>query len=109
MSKRLQELKESNSPLVQDENVLSIDADIDRYAAIAAFNSSQGGKELRKALRSDIVAAINELTRGYAKLSHSELQAIGAKVDARVSLLQAMGNAKQNQQDAEKTLDELTS
>jgi hypothetical protein len=109
MSRRLTELRKAESPLAQDENVLAVDQDIDRYAAMAAFNTSEGGKEVRKALRSDIASAINELIRGYAKLSHAELQAIGAKVDARVSLLQAMGNAKQNKEDAEKTLDELTS
>lgn len=109
MARKIQQLREQGSPLAHDSRVLEIDADVDRFAAIAAITDTEGGKELRKAMRSDIVQAINSFTAGYATLSHAELCAIGAKIDARVLLLQALGNAQTNKEDAEKLLDELTS
>lgn len=109
MSKTLQSLRKDKSPLAVDPRILDIDADVDRFAAIAAFTASEGGKELRKALRSDIVSAINELTKSYGKADIAELLAIIAKLDARISFLQVLGNAQVNREDAEKTLDELTS
>lgn len=109
MGKKLQELRKSNSPLANDPKVLEVDQDINRFAAVAAFNTSEGGVELRKAMRSDIVGCINELTRSYGKADIAEMLAIAAKLDAHISLLQAMGNADQNKKDAEAMLDELTS
>jgi len=109
MARKLRQLKEEGSPLAEDPRILEVDADIDRYAAVAAFTTSEGGKELRKAMRSDIAAAINELTTKYGKTDLGELLSIIAKLDSRISLLQALGNAKQNKEDAEKLLDELTS
>jgi len=95
--------------LANDPKILEVDQDIESYAAIAAFNDSEGGKELRKAMRSDIAAGINQLTSTYGKADLPELLQIIAKVDARISLLNALGNAEQNREDAEKMLDELTS
>lgn len=109
MSRKLQQLRKDNSELAADPKILEIDADIDRYAGIAAFNNSGGGKELRKAMRSDIVDAINELTKTYGKADIAELLAIISKLDANITFLQALGNAQTNREDAEKMLDELTS
>ena len=109
MSHKLTELRKAKSPLANEERILEIDQDINRYAAIAAFNDSEGGQELRKALRSDIVSAINTLISTYKLAELSNMQAMVAIIDARINLIIAMGNAKQNKEDAEKILDELTS
>lgn len=109
MSRQLQKLRKDKSPLAEDQRILEIDQDIDRYAGIAAFNTSEGGKELRKALRSDIVNAINALLSGYKAGDGIALQSFAAVIEGRVSLLLALGNAQTNREDAEKMLDELTS
>lgn len=108
MSQKTQQLKTTNPELANDPQVLAVMQDIDRYAAVAALTTSEGGKELRKAMRSDIVAGINELIASYGRAELPQMLTIVAKIDARVSLLQGLGNAKQNKEDAELILDELT-
>lgn len=109
MSRQLQKLRSEKSPLAEDPRILEIDQDVDRYAAIAAFTTSEGGLELRKALRSDIATAINTLIGSYKTCEPHILQTIAATIESRVTLLLALGNAQTNREDAEKMLDELTS
>lgn len=109
MSRQLQKLRKDKSPLAEDVRILEIDQDVDRYAAIAAFTTSEGGKELRKALRSDIASAINNIIAAYRLADAQKILGYAATIDARVSLLLALGNAQTNREDAEKMLDELTS
>lgn len=107
--KRVAILQKSNPEAANREDVKQVTGDIDTYAALAGFASSEAGGILIGALTSELANAVGEIARGFRTLPESELRALGAKIDARLTFLQSLNRARSNLEFAEEALKELTS
>ena len=112
-TKKFKEIQEKDPELAKklanEPRILEVNADIDRYAAVVAFNATEGGIELKKALRSDVAGAINTLLASYKTSDLPQLLALIALLEAKVDLLLALSHSSKNKEDAEAALDELLS
>lgn len=79
-----------------DEGLLSLADDVDKYGDLKSLAEQPGGKVLRATLRDDIIQAINKLTTNYTTMTHLDMIAIVAHIDARLTLLRILTNAKEN-------------
>ena len=84
-----------------------VQEDIERYAALAAFASSEAGEVIFTALGKEIAATVSEIATGYHTLSEAELRALGAKLETRITFLQSLKRAPTNLEDAEAYMKEL--
>lgn len=82
-------------------------ADADRYAAIYAVSTSEGGKILIESLKQDVIAAVDKLCNGYTTMSEIELRATCATLSVNRSLIQSLTRSKDNLDGASDALDEL--
>lgn len=107
MSKRLSKLKRDNPALAERDDVKSTTEDIDRYAALASFASSDAGGVVFTFISKEIAATVSEIATGYKSLTEIELRALAAKLDTRITFLQSLSRARTNLDDAEDYLKEL--
>lgn len=87
--------------------IKEIEQDIDKYAKLESVKLSQGGKLLIESLQTDILNCINELTGKYKEISHIELIAVIARLEARLNLLKTLERSEQNKQMAKDELQRI--
>jgi hypothetical protein len=109
MSKRLSRISKDNPDLAGREDVKGVAQDIDIYAALKGFASSEAGAILIDALTKEIAGAVNDFASGYRTLPEIELRSLGARIDARLEFLRSLNRAGTNLDLAEAYLHELTS
>lgn len=96
------EIEESENP-----DVKAIAADLDAYASLDAVATSPGGQLLIKSHLKDVVSSVERLCNGYAgTLSHIEMIAICADMKSKLDMVQSLGRASMNKDDAEKALEQ---
>jgi hypothetical protein len=109
MNNRLSKIRKDSPDLADREEVKGVAADIDIYAALSGLASSEAGQILIAAITSDIAATVNAIVAGYKTLPEIELRALGAKLEARLSIVQSLSRSRTNLDFAEAYLAELTS
>jgi hypothetical protein len=107
MSKRLSKIARDNPELAEREDVKGVTADIDTYAALAAFASSEAGGIVFASINKEIAQTVNELANKYRIMVEPELRAACAQLAARISFLQSLSRARTNLDDAEEYLKDL--
>jgi hypothetical protein len=107
MAKRLAKLAKDNPNLANREEVKEVAGDIDTYAALAAFASSEAGSILTASYGKEIAATVQLIANGYKTLPEAELRALGAQLEARLNFLHSLSRARTNLDDAEAILKEL--
>ncbi len=80
--------------------------DIQTYKDLETLALSAGGKILITSWRRDVVSAVDRLARGYRKLSHVELIALCAELEAKLDQLRALSRSGENKRFAEEALAE---
>lgn len=83
--------------------------DADRYGALYALSTSEGGKILTQTLKQDIVASVDKICAGYITLPEMELRALCATLSVNRALIQSITRSKDNLDGALAALDELIS
>jgi hypothetical protein len=81
--------------------------DADRYGALYALSTSEGGKILLDALRQDISESMDKLSSGYATLAESALRAECANLNVKLAMLWSITRSKENLDGALTALDDL--
>jgi hypothetical protein len=107
MAKRLATIAKDNPKAAERSDVKETAADIELYSALAAFASSEAGSIVFASTAKEIAAVVSEIASGFRTLPESELRALGAKLDARITFLQSLSRASTNLDDAEAYLKEL--
>lgn len=107
MSKRLSKIAKDNPALAEREDIKGVAEDIDQYAALAAFASSEAGAVLFASTNKGIASTVNQIVSGYKTLPEVELRALAAQLEARISFLQSLSRARTNLDDAEEYLKDL--
>lgn len=107
MAKRLARIKKDRPELAERTDIQDVAADIDIYATLAGFASSDTGSLLLEAQRKEIASTVRAIVAGYKTLPEIELRALAAKLEARLNLVQSLTRAKTNLDDAEQMLKEL--
>lgn len=82
--------------------------DIDKYAALAGFASSEAGQIMLATLTDEAASTIVSLVAGYKTLPDLELRALCAQLDARLQFLRTLKRSRTNLEDAEEVLSSLT-
>jgi hypothetical protein len=107
MSKRLSKIAKDNPELAEREEIKGVAEDIDTYAALASFASSEAGAVLFASYSKEIASTVSLIVSGYRTLPEIELRALAAKLEARISFLQSLSRARTNLDDAEAYLKDL--
>ena len=81
--------------------------DADRYSALYALSTSEGGVLLIAGLKQEIVSCVDKLANGYKTIPEIELRALCASLDTKRSLVQSLTRSKDNLDGALAALDEL--
>ena len=106
MAKNLDSRKLAREKGNEDE-VLPVIEDAERYAALDGVANSEGGKILIEGLSSDCVDAIEVIRGSYKTATHAELLALCATLDARLAVLQSLQRAATNKTLARERIAEL--
>jgi HPt (histidine-containing phosphotransfer) domain-containing protein len=77
-----------------------IKQDVEKYAALDTVYASAGGKLLINTFIEEVVATIHQLAGSYKRISHTEMIAQCASLEARLDVIGAMANSPQNKEDA---------
>jgi hypothetical protein len=85
----------------------SIENDIDKYAKLESLALSEGGVLLLDSLKSDVTNAVDTLIAKYKELSHIEMIAIIARLEARLSLYRSISRSSKNKKMAKDALKEI--
>lgn len=107
MSKRLSKIAKDNPDVAKREEVKDVAADVDTYATLASFASSEAGSLLVTQYSKEIAATVQQIVSGYKTLPEMELRALAAQLEARLNFLQSLSRAPINLEDAEEVLKEL--
>ena len=107
MAKRLATIQKNNPARAERTDVQATAEDIDLYAALASFASSEAGSVIFSSLRKEIASTVTEIATGYRTLPEMELRALAAKLESRINFLQSLSRARTNLDDAEGYLAEL--
>lgn len=107
MSRRINRIVKDKPDLAGRDDIKALADDIDAYAALAAFASSEAGKIVFASMSKDIASTVSEIATGYKSLSEIDLRALGAKLDVRITFLQSLKRARTNLDDAEAYLKDL--
>jgi hypothetical protein len=106
MGKRINRISKDNPAAAGLEQVQGIAADVDTYAALAGFASSEAGDIIIKSIDQDVVTTIDKMLTGYKTMPELELRGLCAQLEARVQFLRTLKRAHTNQEDAEAVLAE---
>ncbi len=104
MSKSIQRVKAKRPDLIENESVIGIAEDLDKYEYLSILADTEGGQLLIKNLRDDVVSAIVSCSK-YKSASHAELMATCATITERLNMLRSLTRAKMNKQGALDALD----
>jgi hypothetical protein len=107
MPKRLLKIARDNPELAKREDIKSTTEDIDVYAALAGFASSEAGGIVFASISKEIAATVSEIATGYKDLTETQLRALAARLEARITFLQSLSRARTNLDDAEDYLAQL--
>jgi hypothetical protein len=99
MSKRTQVQSKIDEALIspdEAESLLAIAEQADKYHAIKALTDTEGGRVIREVLRDTAIHEINKLASNYKSLTHLEHISICASLNATLTHLRLLSNAKTN-------------
>src|SRR5882672_1106591 len=82
MNKRLAIIKQKDPKQAEREDVRDITEDIDRYATLTGFASSEAGGLLLGALTQDAAESVTAIMLGYKTLPEIELRGLAARLEA---------------------------
>lgn len=81
--------------------------DIKKYAKLQSLANTEGGKDLIKGLRADVITAIDSIGSSYLDAPEANLRALCARLKERIELLRVLYNAPKNKKFLTKMLDEI--
>lgn len=99
---RKEAVKEKNPDALNDGFLLDLVESADSVQDIKAIADQPGGKELVRLLLEDVTRTVILLGSSYRELSHTEMIALCAQMQERLSLAKLIKNAA----DKEKELDQ---
>lgn len=88
------------------EELSALADDVDRFHDIKAIVDMPGGRQLIDGLTKDVVSTVNTLSTQFKTLSHTELIALCAFLNARLTLMRVLTRASVNFKDANALLEE---
>jgi len=91
-----------------NDDIKAVQSDVDRYGALSALSTSEGGQVLVKTLAQDAMSAIANLAGQYKTLPDTEMRALCARLSVTLSLYRALTNAQTNLDGAKDELQKLT-
>lgn len=89
-----------------DETAL-VAADADKYQALYALSTSEGGKILIESLKADIRSSIEKIAAGAGTLDEWMLRAECANLNVQLNMLRSLTRSAENRDGALEALDEL--
>jgi hypothetical protein len=107
MGKRLATIQKNSPDEAALSEVQETANDIDNYAALAAFASSEAGAVVFASYSKEIASIVSEIVGAYKTMPEMELRALGAQLETRINFLQSLSRARTNLDDAEAYLKEL--
>lgn len=99
---RLNKIKEDSPDLLDDPHIVEMAEQSDIVHDLKALHDTAGGKQLVKLLIEDTIGVVHRLCGGYTTMSHTELIALCAQLDSKLSTAKLLIDAK----DVVKVLDE---
>lgn len=109
MNKRLARVKRDAPQLAEKEEVQQVATDIDTYAALRGFASSEAGQVLIEAELRECVSAIDALAGGAKTMTELDLRANAMKLGMHLEFVRSLTRASANLDYAESYLKEILS
>lgn len=93
---RVNKIKEQQPEVLSNPDIYDLADQADKLQELKALYDMEGGKQLVKLLVSDSAMLVHQLCGSYKTMTHVELMAVIAAIDAHLSTARLLLNAKES-------------